>query len=261
MDAKLAANQLFEMRTEQRVEADLSPTNRPNNLADAYAIQEALVAQMVAAVPGHTVGYKVACTNTIAQEALQIDRPVFGQLLSATTYSPGVELRASDFTTRVIEPEFGIHMAETVPEGSGPYSAESIAPFVETVLPSIEVVNHRFIDWSVGALSVAADNAIHGCWVPGPAFGGDWRDLDLATHEVKGIVNGELITTGDGSAVLGHPLNVVAWLADELPEFGRQLKAGDYITTGVATDVFFADAGDEVVADFGELGAVSVTWT
>jgi hypothetical protein len=44
--------------------------------------------------------------------------------------------------------------------------------------------------------------------------------------------------------VLGHPLDVMAWLADELPRFGLQLRAGDFVTTGVATDVFEAGAGD-----------------
>ena len=73
-------------------------------------------------------------------------------------------------------------------------------------------------------------------------------------------VDGQVATTGKGSAVLGHPLNVVAWLADELPRFGRQLQAGDYITTGVCTDVFEAAAGQTVTADFGPLGSVSITW-
>jgi len=262
MDVNAAADQLFAMRTDQRIEADLSPGNRPADLAEAYAVQEALVARLLTGPSDRTIGYKVACTNRIAQEALAIDRPVYGQLLASTTHDGAerVELVAAEFTTRVMEPEFGIVIGETVPSGSGPHTAESIAPYIETVVPSLEVVDHRFVDWSVGALSVAADNAIHGCWVPGLPFSGDWRDLDLATHPVRALVGDKVVTTGDGSAVLGHPLNVVAWLADELPGFGRALQAGDRITTGVATDVFTADASDVVTADFGPLGQVTVAW-
>jgi 2-keto-4-pentenoate hydratase len=72
--------------------------------------------------------------------------------------------------------------------------------------------------------------------------------------------DGELVTTGSGAAVLGHPLSVMAWLADELPRFGLRLRRGDVVTTGVATDVFEAGAGDSCVADFGPLGTVTVAF-
>ncbi len=37
---------------------------------------------------------------------------------------------------------------------------------------------------------------------------------------------------------------------------GRGLKAGDLVTTGLVTRFVYADAGDEVRADFRELGEV-----
>jgi 2-oxo-hept-3-ene-1,7-dioate hydratase len=52
----------------------------------------------------------------------------------------------------------------------------------------------------------------------------------------------------------------MAWLGDELPRFGLGLRRGDVVTTGVATDVFEADAGDSCVADFGPFGRVTVTF-
>jgi 2-keto-4-pentenoate hydratase len=259
-----AAGHLLDHRRSGSIMDDLPEGLRPTSLADAYAIQDQVVAGLLARSgrgDARPIGYKVACTNPIAQAALKIDRPVFGRLLAPTTYEPGVTLEATAFTTRVIEAEFGVEMAADVPAGSGPHTAATIAAYVGAMLPSIEVVDHRFVDWSVGALSVAADNAIHGCWVPGAAYGGDWRALDLAAHAVTVTVDGTEATIGTGAAVLGHPLNVVAWLAGELEAFGRQLRAGDRITTGVATDVFGAEAGQTVTADFGELGAVTIHWT
>ncbi|MPY92187.1 MAG: hypothetical protein GEV08_03710 [Acidimicrobiia bacterium] len=260
MDAEAAAEQLFAHRREQERFADLPAPLRPADLAEAYAVQDALVRRLVG-TGGATIGYKVACTNAIAQEALQIDRPVYGQLLASTTYDSPAELATGRFTTRVVEAEFGVRMARTVPAGSGPHTASSISPFVGELLPSIEVVDHRFLDWGVGALSVAADNAIHGCWVRGPAFAGLWSGLDLAHLPVTVTVDGDTVTTGSGEAVLGHPLNVVAWLADELPRFGRELHSGDWITTGVCTDVFEARPGTTTAADFGPLGHVTIAWT
>ena len=73
--------------------------------------------------------------------------------------------------------------------------------------------------------------------------------------------NGELVTTGAGEAVLGHPLDVMARLADELPCFGVQLRRGDVVAAGVATDVFEAGPGDSCAADFGPFGSVTVAFT
>ena len=110
---------------------------------------------------------------------------------------------------------------------------------------------------AVGALRIAADNAIHGWWLHGEPVT-DWGGHDLAASAVSVSRGGELVTTGSGAAVLGHPLNVMAWLADELPRFGLQLRRGDVVTTGVATDVFEVGAGDTCVADFGPFGTVTV---
>ena len=108
-------------------------------------------------------------------------------------------------------------------------------------------------------MRIAADNAIHGWWLHGEPVT-DWRGHDLAASAVSVTRDGELVTTGSGAAVLGHPLNVMAWLADELPRFGLRLRRGDVVTTGVATDVFEAGAGDSCVADFGPFGRVTVAF-
>ncbi|MEM9564107.1 MAG: fumarylacetoacetate hydrolase family protein [Actinomycetota bacterium] len=258
MDHAKAADVLFDMRRTGRIEPDLPPDLRPGDLASAYAIQEELVDRLTADA-GNTIGYKCACTSEIAQRALRIDRPVFGRLLSHTTSDSDVELAADTFTHRVIEAEYGIRVGSDVPERPGGHTAESIAEHVDAVIPSIEIVDYRFVDWSIGALPTAADNAIHGWWIQGEPVT-DWRGLDLVASEVTVRTDGEVTTTGSGVNVLGHPLNVLAWLADELPRFGRQLRAGDLVTTGVVTDVFEGEAGQSITAEFAGLGSVAVSF-
>jgi 2-keto-4-pentenoate hydratase len=254
-----AAAELLDMRTSRRVVPDLPESLRPETLADAYAIQDRVVAALLAPAGGRCIGYKVACTNEIAQSALQIDRPVFGRLMSQTTSLSGTTLRADRFTHRVVEAEFAFRVATDVEPVDGGHTPATIAEQLDALIPGIEIVDHRFESWAVGALRVAADNAIHGWWLRGEPVT-DWRGHDLAASAVSVTRNGEFVTTGSGAAVLGHPLNVMAWLADELPRFGRRLGRGDVVTTGVATDVFEADAGDECVADFGPFGSVSVAF-
>ena len=254
-----AAATLLDMRATRRVVPDLPPLLRPATLADAYAIQDRVVAALVGRADGRCIGYKVACTNELAQAALQIDRPLFGRLMSQTTSPSGTTLAADQFTHRVIEAEFAFRVASDVEPVDGGHTPATIAAYINALIPGIEMVDHRFESWAVGALRVAADNAIHGWWLRGEPVT-DWRDHDLAASTVSVTRNGELVTTGSGAAVLGHPLNVMAWLADELPTFGSRLRRGDVVTTGVATDVFEAVAGDACVADFGPFGTVTVAF-
>jgi 2-keto-4-pentenoate hydratase len=254
-----AATELLGMRANRRVVPDLPLPLRPQTLADAYAIQHRVVAALGAQADGRCIGYKVACTNAIAQAALQIDRPLFGRLMSQTTSPSGTTLAADQFTHRVIEAEFAFRVGADVEPVDGRHTHATIAEHIDALIPAIEIVDYRFESWAVGALRIAADNAIHGWWLRGEPVT-DWRDRDLAAAAVSVARNGELVTTGSGAAVLGHPLSVMAWLADELPCFGLQLRRGDVVTTGVASDVFEAGAGDSCVADFGPFGRVTVAF-
>jgi 2-keto-4-pentenoate hydratase len=254
-----AAAQLLDMRTSRRVVPDLPQSLRPKTLPDAYAIQARLVADLAAQAGGRCIGFKVACTNEIAQAALQIDRPVFGRLMSQSTSPTGTTLPADRFTHRVIEAEFAFRIGADVEPADGRHTQATIAEHIDALIPGIEIVDYRFESWAVGALRIAADNAIHGWWLRGEPVT-DWQGHDLAASAVSVTRNGALVTTGSGAAVLGHPLNAMAWLADELPRFGLRLCRGDVVTTGVATDVFEADAGDSCVADFGTLGRVTVAF-
>jgi 2-keto-4-pentenoate hydratase len=262
MDHAIArmADFLAALRFERRPIEDMPPELRPQDIASAYAVQDALIERLLAHYGGRAVGYKIACTNTIAQQLLHTDAPVFGRLLSSHIYPSPARLKAGDFTLRVIEAEFAFTLARDVSALDVPYTSESIAPYVDRLLPSIEIVDHRLAGWDkFDVYCLIADNAIHGAWVPGAATEA-WRGIDLAAHTVRLLVNGQTVETGSGAAVLGHPLEALAWLANELGTWGRTLRAGDRVTTGVCTNIYSADADDHVEADFGSLGRVSLTF-
>src|ERR1019366_2317122 len=179
-------------------------------------------------------------------------------LLAASTFDSPARLDASSFFMRVIESEFAFQFARDLPPSARPLDHEQIADAVAGVLPGIEIVDSRFTSWTtVGAPSLIADNACHGAWVMG-ALITDWRHLDLAAQAVELRVNGSVVQRGSGSAVLGHPLNALEWLVRRLHAQGIGLEAGDYVTTGVTTDIYDAQAGDHLIADFGPVGAVEL---
>jgi 2-keto-4-pentenoate hydratase len=70
------------------------------------------------------------------------------------------------------------------------------------------------------------------------------------------IKNGELVDTGAGAAVLGHPANAVAWLANALAERGEYLRAGTFVMPGALCNAYSVAPGDTVQVEIDRLGTL-----
>ena len=80
--------------------------------------------------------------------------------------------------------------------------------------------------------------------------------IDLPAIEMRLAINDVPVSEGSGTACLGHPLNAVRWLADELCRRGAPLQAGDCVMTGALGPMRDIAPGDVVEAELGELGTV-----
>ncbi len=262
---KTNATLLCDARTKQARLAALPEGTRPKTPADGYECQAALVPMLIEHYGGQQIGYKIACTNVTAQRQLNVDGPFYGRMMSAFCYDSPARLDSNQFFMRVVEAEFGFRMARALPPREAPYSPLNVGRAVEGVVPSIEIVDSRFDDWlTIGAPSLIADNACHAVWVKGKLFT-DWREVDLAEQKVRLSVRGpggeeKLVREGSGEAVLGHPLNALAWLATELSSHGLGLEPGQYVTTGVTMEVYMGERGDVIQAEFGPLGTVDLVF-
>ena len=256
IDVEAYADFCFDLRREGRIVERVPQHLQVIDEATAYAIQEKLMPKLLAQYGGRKIGYKIGCTSQGAQQLLNTDTPVYGQMLSAWTHESPASLSAADFTMMVIEPEFAFTLAADVPAGE--YDEVGIRPFIANIIPSIEIVHHRLSDWSYfDAPTLIADNAIHGAWIPGAVYA-DWQGLDLLQHEVKLYADDALVSEGRGDVVLGNPLAAMSWLANALQRYGYALQAGDVVTTGVCMPVYRAKVGERIRADFGVLGSVEV---
>jgi 2-keto-4-pentenoate hydratase len=255
-----SAELLAQARINHKRLQELPAAIRPKTPSEAYIIQDGLIDQYLAHYGGSVIGYKVACTNVTAQRQLNVDAPFSGRLLSAFFFESPARVDASKFFMRVVEAEFAFEMARDLPPTTAPRSREEIAAAVKGVIPGIEIVDSRFDDWTtIGAPSLIADNACNAAWVKGSVVT-DWQSIDLAAQAVRVTVNGKLLREGTGSNVLGHPLNALEWLVNSLSARGLGLQAGQYITTGVTTEVYMAERGDRITADFGSVGSVDLVF-
>jgi 2-keto-4-pentenoate hydratase len=259
-----SAELLAQARIKHQRLPELPGPIRPKTPDEAYVVQDGLVDRLVAHYGGSVIGYKIACTNVTAQRQLSVDAPFAGRLLSAFLFESSSDkparVEAGKFFMRVVEAEFAFEMARDLPPTPAPRSRQEIAAAVKGVIPGIEIVDSRFDDWTtIGAPSLIADNACNAAWVKGAEVA-DWQKIDLAAQAVRVTVNGKLLREGSGSNVLGHPLHALEWLVHSLSARGLGLKAGQYVTTGVTTEVYMAERGDRITADFGPVGSVDLTF-
>ncbi len=127
------------------------------------------------------------------------------------------------------------------------------------ILPSIEIVDSRVADWKIKIADTIADNASSAAVILG---GRPTRLTDVDPALIGALLrkNGETVETGCSGAVLGNPVNAVAWLANKVAAFGVTLEPGHVIMPGSCTRMVPIAAGDVIRADFDGLGHVTATF-
>lgn len=222
----------------------------PRNLADAYAVQDRLIARL----GWETRGWFCACTNVEIQRMLSLAEPYCARLFVSALKASPATLRQADYPPIVVESEFAFRLARDLPPRDDPYTRAEVEAAVESVHPSIEVVAGYLRDWpKQDVFAVIADNGTDGALVYGEGVG-DWRSLDLPSIEVRVSVNGVEQRHGTGRNILGDPMTAFVWLANARRKAGDGLKSGHIHNTGTATSILPVAPGDTVVADFGPIG-------
>lgn len=263
--ARIAADALLASRTaEGRIEA-LPEGAQPATPDDGYVIQKLLVEGMIAAGRGHSIGYKVGCTNQAARVQLGVESCFHGVMLSGHVHENGAVVSHDDYKMMAIEPEVAVRLGKDLPDRGTPYTKDDLTDAIAAVLPVIEVVDSQFTDWTtIGGPSIVADNAAHGGWIRGTEIT-DWRGIDLNKVTTNLSFGDTFIGTGEASLVEGGspdqrgPLAVTTWLANALIEQGSSLKAGQVVSTGTLLAPDNAKRGDLVTANFGDFGQVEFT--
>ena len=86
---------------------------------------------------------------------------------------------------------------------------------------------------------------------------GRLTDIDIRRIGASLSINGIVEQSGVAAAVMGNPINAVAWLANKLHEFDVVPEAGHVILSGSFIKAIPFEPGDTVVALFDRLGEVT----
>ena len=232
---------------------------RPADLDEAYAVAEVLQDRW-AETRGPIAGYKVAITTKVMQELMGIDQPVAGAIFRNLLHASPATVAVARYVHVAVECEIGMRLGADLPDRGRPHDRDSVAAAVESCHAAIEIVEDQNAEYrKVDAVGLAANNAWNGGAVLGPAVG-DWRRLELGALAGSMCIDGVEQGRGQGSDVLGHPLNSLAWLANNRIARGRPLRRGMAVLTGSIVSTKYPKAGETVTVTVEGLGEASASF-
>ncbi|ACY99010.1 2-keto-4-pentenoate hydratase [Thermomonospora curvata] len=222
---------------------------------DAYEIQLINIRRRLA--EGAVVkGHKVGLSSKAMQQMMGVDEPDYGHLLGDMELRSDEPVEVARYCYPRVEVEVGFILGADLP-GETCTEADVLAA-TERVVPALELIDSRIIDWKIALADTIADNASSAGYVIGE--GVSPQGLDLTAIEAALYRDGEFVVSGRSDAVLGNPVTSVAWLARKVASFGVRLQAGHLVLPGSCTRAIDVAAGQTFTAEFSGLGAVSLTF-
>jgi 2-keto-4-pentenoate hydratase len=240
-----ASRALAAARTGQPI-AGLPEGARPQSVADAYAIQEAVLRRLGERIGGYKVGF--------SPEGGIFCAPIYASKVHA---SPA-RLPASGFHLIGIECEIGFRLNQALASRPRPYSRDEVLAAV-SLHPTIEIVDSRYADFrSLDRLQVLADNFSNGALIYGAAASG-WEGMDLVHPPIDVTNAGKDFAECTGLRA-GDPIGLLVDLVNHVATKRGEVPAGTFVTTGTHTGMVFTEPGAQIRADYGPLGRVGVSF-
>ena len=254
-DSKAVAEQLYQAEKNATPVDPLTVTYPGLTVEQAYAIQLEGVAIRRERDSRKVIGKKIGLTSIAMQKLIGVDEPDYGHLFDHMLVSEGEPILCSRLLQPKVEGEVAFVLNKRL-QGPGVTIAEVLRA-TEGVMASIEIVDSRVRDWKIKLADTIADNASSARFVVGSRLVCP-GEVDLRLLGMVFEKNGEVVNTGAGAAVLGHPAASVAWLANKLGKFGIALEEGEIILSGAVTAAVDARAADCFLISFQGLGTVGV---
>lgn len=229
------------------------------DIQDAYSIQREWVRIKTEEEGRRIIGHKIGLTSKAMQRSSNITEPDYGALLDDMLFNDGDTIPADRFIVPRIEVELAFILGKDL---SGPNcTIYDVYKATEYVQPALELIDARCpnTDPVTGRTRKVFDTISDNAANAGVITGGrivKVDELDLRWVSALLYRNGSIEESGVAAAVLNHPANGVAWLANKLHPYGETLKAGEIILSGSFTIPIPAKKGDTFFVDYGNMGSV-----
>jgi 2-oxo-3-hexenedioate decarboxylase len=228
----------------------ISPDADGLSVERAYELQD----ELIGLLGRRPLAAKLGLTSAAKQQQMNVDEPAYGWLLEGSYVEVGTELPCGELIQPRCEPEIAFLVGRDL-EGPDVTAADVVAA-TEAVMPAIDVLDSRYAGYSFTLPAVVADNISSARFAlgdPVPVTGLDLRLLGCVFE-----VDGRLVGTAAGAAVLDHPAAAVAWFVRSLSTRGRHLEAGTTVLSGALTAAVPVQPGSVVRVTVDRLGSVEM---
>lgn len=223
-------------------------------LQDAYEIQKLNIAARLEAGE-RVVGHKIGLTAEAMQEMFGVDEPDYGHLLDTMMHDAEKPLDLSSLIDPQIEVEPAFVLSSDL-RGPG-VTTEDVLNATAYVTTCFEIIDSRIANWKIRLQDTVADNGSSALVVLSDQKI-DPRSIPLDDLQTTLEIDGKIVETGNTKAILGHPANGIAWLANALAPFGGGLAAGDIVLPGTCTRSFRLAGCGAACGSIAQLGSVSI---
>ncbi|WP_027848772.1 2-oxo-3-hexenedioate decarboxylase [Marinospirillum minutulum] len=220
---------------------------------DAFDVQWEVRRRKVAR--GHKiVGMKMGLTSWAKMAQMGVEQPCYGYLADYFSVPEGGEIKMDELIHPKIEAEIAF-VTKAPLKGPGIHIGDVLRA-TDFIIPAVEVIDSRYKDFKFDLKSVIADNSSSSRFITGGRMA-RLEDVDVKNLGVVMEINGEIVATGAGAAVLGHPAASVAMLANMMGERGEEIPAGTFIMTGGITAAVTVNRGDSINIRYQDLGSIT----
>ena len=248
-------SQLLESLVENYLKKTPFPTTINLNYSQAQKVQEQFTKEISKSL-GQIVGYKAALTNPKAQEIFNVSQPLRGVLLEKMLWENGSVISPKFGSRPIGEGDLIMRVGST--EINNAKTPRETLKYLDAVIPFIELgdlVYSQEIKLDAPALlaiNVGARAGILGKPIP-VADTDEWENR-LKNLQIKILdENGKVLTSGNGSNLLGNPLNVVLWIKNSLQAERKELKKGDLLSLGSITSFIPITSNSTIRAQYIDL--------
>lgn len=221
---------------------------------DAYEIQRLSIEKYISS-GDKLIGWKMGLTSKAKQQSVGVDEAIYGRLLESMELTIP-ELSLKGLIHPRIEPEIAFVFKHKL-EGSH-ITPRDVWLATECVMPAVEFIDSRYKNFSFTLVDVVADNASSAKFYVGDQgfspYQFQWDQVGVVMKK-----NGEVMQTGAGAAVLGHPVRSVIEQVHMLHRIGACIEPGMIVLTGGITEAIHVRDGDRISVEFDGLGDLNIS--
>jgi 2-keto-4-pentenoate hydratase len=219
---------------------------------------EAVQAAALDAYAEDFVGYALIGTSEVCRHMLGLDRPVQAAIPDTSLYAGGSRIRLPQGMIGA-QCELAFTLGRSFPEIGETIDRRSVADAILACQPAIGLLGRRTRPGPDNELTAIADFALHVATICGPPVEPhDKEALDRSVMTAR--IDGTTVITAKADMIMGHPLNALVWLAREFFREGKQLNAGDIVTTGSCAPILQILPGQQLTVEFEGVGVATCSF-